>query len=188
MTVWPELSMREWNWNVTDSKKKLFSTWLSPDISRWQFKEMFVKRFCTRSICGWNLVQPLGKVFLLYPLGVKKGFRHSAWAIIYDNWMTVGYNRNSFPQTAYAGPRSSGTPVLVSTDCVYCWFTVSSGIQLYNHTVNYISSWSYSKWPLLGYYRHYINYSLFFKKKLVIIQQTWDVGPREVDHLYTSLL
>ena len=33
--VTSELSMRAWSWNVTDSKKKLFSTWLFPDVLRY---------------------------------------------------------------------------------------------------------------------------------------------------------
>ena len=50
--------MRAWNWNVTDSKKK--KNW--PDYSP-IFSDMTVQRnvarFCTPSISGWNLFQPL---------------------------------------------------------------------------------------------------------------------------------
>ena len=43
-----------------------------------------------------------GKSFFCTPLDDNKGFRHSVWAINYDNWMTEGYNRhdrNFFQQT-----------------------------------------------------------------------------------------
>ena len=52
--------MRAWNWNYfTDSKKTI-----SDLIIRGQFLDMTVRwnvpRFCTGSICDWNLFLPLG--------------------------------------------------------------------------------------------------------------------------------
>ena len=43
--------------------QKLFLTWLFPDIFRYVLRN--VPRFCTRSICGWNLFQPLGLVGMM---------------------------------------------------------------------------------------------------------------------------
>ena len=55
----PELSMRAWNWNVTDSKKNYFLPDYSPIYSDMTVQRN-IPRFCTRSICGWNLFQQLG--------------------------------------------------------------------------------------------------------------------------------
>ena len=54
-----ELNMQTWSWNVTDCKKKYF--WPDyPAIFSVMTLQRNVPRFCTRSICVWNLFQPQG--------------------------------------------------------------------------------------------------------------------------------
>ena len=53
--------MRAWNWNATYLKKTIFALIIEPYFQIIIVTvQRNVPRFCTRSICGWNLFQPLG--------------------------------------------------------------------------------------------------------------------------------
>ena len=51
--------MRAWNWNITNSEISYFLPDYAPIFSDMTVQKN-VPRLCTRSICGWNLFQPLG--------------------------------------------------------------------------------------------------------------------------------
>ena len=56
-----ELSMRACNWNVTDSEKNIFDLNIQGQVLD-MTAQRNVPRFCTGSICDWNLLHPLGLV------------------------------------------------------------------------------------------------------------------------------
>ena len=76
--------------------KKLFLTWKLPDISDMTVQRN-VSRFCTRSICGWNLFQPLG---LGHGGPSRSGVCHdSRWGLprhgLLVRWLYQGMSRSS---------------------------------------------------------------------------------------------